>query len=120
MKRSNKISCFLVVFSLVCAIGGPQIVMADDGGAVQTKGVIGFYEASTESTSIEEPISSESSAPESTENSEEKAVVVKPKGKFPSTGELVKTGLSFSGVALVLGVLLFFFWKKRQEGGAKR
>ena len=44
----------------------------------------------------------------------------KPEGRYPSTGELVKTSLSFSGGVLLLSALVFYFWKRKkqtEEGG---
>ncbi|WP_375178487.1 LPXTG cell wall anchor domain-containing protein [Enterococcus rotai] len=83
------------------------------GGAVQTNGKIKFYE---ESSSTEPPVSSKepptSSVPEP--SSPEKPSP-KPKGRYPSTGELVKKSLSISGVAIVLAVLIFFLWKRKKE-----
>ncbi|MBO0445097.1 LPXTG cell wall anchor domain-containing protein [Enterococcus ureilyticus] len=90
-----------------------QAVIAQEGaaggGAVQTNGEIGFYEG--ESTT--EPPTSSST----TNVSESTIATTKPKGRFPSTGELVKKSLSISGVALVVIVcLLLLFKRKKKEG----
>lgn len=44
-------------------------------------------------------------------------VKTKPKGKLPSTGDLIKTSILFSGLVLSIAVLCLFFWKKRVREG---
>ncbi|MHC5228835.1 LPXTG cell wall anchor domain-containing protein [Enterococcus sp. LJL99] len=76
-------------------------VTADDvGGVVQTKGEVGFYEETSSSTTT-----SQSSTP---------MKVTKPKGKFPSTGELIKKSMMVSG-ALILLLLLFVLLNKQRK-----
>jgi len=111
MKKSKWCYCFLVAFSLLFALGMELPAVAEEGGAVQTNGVIGFYETSADSSGSEEPVESIPSS------SDSEPPVTKPAGKYPSTGELVKKSLAVSGVALVLGVLILFFWKRRKEEG---
>lgn len=89
-------------------------------GAVQTKGEVILWEESSESseppTSSTEP--SDSTVPsESVVSSEssQAATVSKPAGKYPSTGELVKSSLTITGIALLLIMLILFFLKKKKE-----
>ncbi|OJG25037.1 LPXTG-domain-containing protein cell wall anchor domain [Enterococcus caccae] len=92
-------------FALTLAIVYPLNAAAKaNGGEVQTNGVISFYEdsSSTESSSVPELTTSDSK-------------VAKPVGRYPSTGEMVKTSLVFTGVALVVIVLLLLFWKRKKE-----
>lgn len=96
---------------------------AENGGAVQTNGVIEFYDDTEPSTSEPtpssepEPSTSEEPKPseEPTPSSSSEPIVTKPQGKYPSTGELVKTSLTVSGVALVVLALLFFLWKRKKD-----
>lgn len=123
MKKSKWFHRFLVASSLAFALGIAQPAAAEEGGAVKTNGAITFYETSTDSSSSEAPVpSSEEPTPssEAPAPSDSELPVTKPAGKYPSTGELVKKSLTFSGAALVLGVLLLFIWKRRKEGGAER
>ncbi|MEI5990999.1 hypothetical protein A5881_002532 [Enterococcus termitis] len=111
----KKIICFLILsftFVLTLAISNPLNVAANNGGEVQTSGVISFYEesssSSTEPSSTTEPSSS-------TETSTSLPATKKPVGRYPSTGEMVKTSLVFSGAALIIIGLLLFFWKRKKE-----
>lgn len=70
-----------------------------NGGQVVTEGVITFYEESKEST-VE---------------SSEKTKIVKPVGKFPSTGEIVKGTVGLSGITIIVIVLFLFFKKRKKE-----
>ncbi|MFK4568050.1 LPXTG cell wall anchor domain-containing protein [Enterococcus sp. UD-01] len=109
MKKSiiNLILSFTFVFLLANA--RPLTAAAGtNGGEVQTNGVISFYE---DSSTIE---SSSTSEPRQTSDEP----IAKPKGNYPTTGEMVKTSLIYTGVILVIIAGLLFFWKqkKNQEG----
>ena len=39
----------------------------------------------------------------------------KPEGRYPSTGELVKTSLSVSGAVLIGAAGLFYWWKRKKQ-----
>lgn len=109
----KKIISFLILsfaFVLTLAISNPLNAAANNGGEVQTSGVISFYEesSSTEPSSTTEPSSS-------TQPSTSSEATIKPVGRYPSTGEMVKTSLIFSGAALIIIGLLLFFWKRKKE-----
>ncbi|MGL4694504.1 LPXTG cell wall anchor domain-containing protein [Enterococcus larvae] len=96
----------------------PVVVHASDGagGQVKTGGKISFYEgsttsSSTESTTSDEPNTSQPSTSEITDS----ATVEKPAGKYPSTGELIKN-YSFIGSSILLILLSLLFLRKRREG----
>lgn len=117
MKKSIWIHRFLVASSLALALGMTQPAMAEEGGAVQTNGGIGFYETSSDRPSSEVSVPSSEAPALSTS----RLPAIKPTGKYPSTGELVKKSLTFSGVVLILGTLILFLWKRRkEEGGAEQ
>ena len=80
-----------------------------NGGQVTTEGIITFYEDATEPTT--EP-TTEPSEPTPTSPSEPK--VIKPVGRYPSTGEIIKGSIGISGIALV-SIALFLFFKKRKK-----
>lgn len=89
---------FIGLLSLMVSV---NLVNAEDiGGVVQTKGEVGFYEETSPSTTT-----SDSSTP---------TKVTKPKGKFPSTGELVKKSMMVSG-GLILVLLLFILLHKQRK-----
>lgn len=108
----KKISFIILAFTVVLtlALNNPLNVAANNGGEVQTSGVISFYE---ESSSIEPSSTTEPSS--STQTSTSSSIVKKPVGRYPSTGEMVKTSLVFSGAALIVIGLLLFFWKRKKE-----
>lgn len=100
---------FLLLFTFV--VINPRTSAAQDGAEVPTKGAITLFD--------EEPTSSEDqSASDSSDLSSEDLVIndsaVKPRGKLPSTGELVNYGL-ISGGVLVLITGLFYFIKRRKD-----
>lgn len=92
-----------------------------NGGAVSTKGQITLTTEeptpSTDSTSSSEPTptseSSSSTLPPT--GSSQSPLTPKPMGKLPSTGELVKTSLSISGVILLVLLLIVFLWKRKKD-----
>jgi len=108
----KKISFLILSFTFVLtlAISYPLNAAANNGGEVQTSGVISFYEesSSTEPSSTTEPSSS-------TQPSTSSEATIKPVGRYPSTGEMVKTSLVFSGAVLIIIGLLLFFWKRKKE-----
>lgn len=111
MKKIIKSTIISFTFALTLALTYPLNAAAKaNGGEVQTNGVISFYE---ESSSTEISSTTESSTISEPSTSEPK--VVKPVGRYPSTGEMVKTSLVFTGIALVVIGLLLFFWKRKKE-----
>nr|WP_242700759.1 LPXTG cell wall anchor domain-containing protein [Enterococcus sp. DIV0212c] len=75
---------------------------------VQTKAGITFVDDNYGSDS------SDSTSNSSVRSSPKIETTVKPKGRYPSTGELVKKSLSISGILILMYVLLFF-WSKRKK-----
>ncbi|MGC6769563.1 LPXTG cell wall anchor domain-containing protein [Enterococcus sp. LJL128] len=110
MKKATYFVIASIVLGLFSVTAGKSAEASEvNGGAVQTTGVVGFYDDSTEPSSSSSSSTSTSSTP---------APVQKPTGKYPSTGELVKTSLSIAG-AVVVGMVLLFFWMKRRENKRK-
>ena len=90
---------FMSFFSFIVSA---DIAFADEiGGVVQTKGEVGFYEETTSSSTF----SSDSKVPNKP---------TKPKGKLPSTGELIKKSILISG-SLILLLVLFVLVNKRRK-----
>ena len=80
---------------------------------VQTNGEITFYEEkSSDSATSSSSTKNSSNSPQPTSGSADGTV--KPLGKFPSTGELVKKSLTISGV-LVVGFAVVFYWLNRKK-----
>lgn len=110
MKLFSSLFISVVVMAFIF-VGRPAIgLAAENGGAVQTNGVVSFYEETIESSSSTEPSTTTEPTTEPTKPSGSK-----PAGKYPSTGELVKKSLGISGAALVLIVLILFYVKRRKE-----
>lgn len=101
------VSFFTIASLSVNAEGG------GNGGAIQTTGGVGFYEEETPPTT-EPPIT-----PPIKDSSSSEVPKAKPKGRYPSTGELVAKSLSVSGIALVVIVFIFFIWKRKKENQGK-
>ena len=120
MKKETMLRLVAVSLTVLMVFGfHSSALAAENGGAVQTNGVVGFYDNSTESSSSTEPAPSttESEKPAPSESTTTSSTVVKkPTGSYPSTGELVTKSLSISGVVLLAGVLIFFLWKRRKDG----
>ena len=97
-KLTKKLLIFLLLFLFgVCGF----ITTAYGEQGVSTKGQITLVqEESSEST-----VESSTSTP----------LIIKPQGKYPETGELVRTSLSLSGVVLLLIVFIFYLWKRKKE-----
>lgn len=120
MKKETMLRLVAVSLTVLMVFGfRSSALAAENGGAVQTNGVVGFYDNSTEPSSSTEPTPSttESEKPAPSESTTTSSTVVKkPTGSYPSTGELVTKSLSISGVVLLAGVLIFFLWKRRKDG----
>ncbi|WP_086314610.1 hypothetical protein A5821_002193 [Enterococcus sp. 7F3_DIV0205] len=98
-------SLLILVFSVI-AVGD---VNAEDGAQIQTKGEITLFDDTSPSTS--ESVSSSSMNPSSSSN-----VMIKPEGRLPSTGELIKYSFLISGILLILLLLLIWWLNRRQKG----
>ncbi|OJG89771.1 LPXTG-domain-containing protein cell wall anchor domain [Enterococcus silesiacus] len=73
-----------------------------NGGEVTVDGVIGFYEESVE--------------PTITSTSTSENPIVKPEGKYPSTGELVKKSLPWlGGLLIIIAVVVWFKFRNSKE-----
>ncbi|OJG26542.1 LPXTG-domain-containing protein cell wall anchor domain [Enterococcus caccae] len=83
-----------------------RVAFAQEGAEVPTKGEIVLFDDETSSSSQPPPSSS-------SEN------VTKPKGRFPSTGELVKYGVSIGGSLLLLLVIFLYLLRKRDRNKGK-
>lgn len=110
-------------------------VYADgNGGAISTKGQITLLteetipstDSSSSDSSVPDSSTPDSSVPDSSvpdsstpkpspSESSQSPIITKPQGKYPSTGELVKTSLSISGVVLLMIVLIVFWWKRKKD-----
>ncbi|ALS36451.1 LPXTG-motif cell wall-anchored protein [Enterococcus rotai] len=124
MKKEKSIYFIFAIFLLYFFLGiKVEIAAAVEGAEVPTEGEIVLYDETLPSS--EEPkLSSSSSSlsqttkssttPSSqlTKSSASSEMVAKPKGRLPSTGELVKKSALISGVALI-GAMLFFYGLNR-------
>lgn len=111
MKLKNILACILPIFVGVLFFAAPIHSSAAEGGQVGQDAVVEFF------TDESVPKPSESEEPKSSSE----PIVEKPKGRFPSTGEVVQRSLMMSGGILVIAILLFLRLKKRnvKEGDGK-
>ncbi|MEI5994290.1 LPXTG cell wall anchor domain-containing protein [Candidatus Enterococcus mansonii] len=106
-KLKYLLSCILFISVGVTLFIFPIMdVWAVEGGQVGHDAVIELY--------AEDTIESSSSSSEQPTSSS-KPIVEKPKGKYPSTGEVIRRSLALSGSALALIALIFFIKKRREE-----
>lgn len=111
--KKKIIPYFLLISIIYLGIGFMNFssVEAEEIGQVQTSAGVGFYEDSTDSSSTQQKTTSQSETS------------TKPKGRLPSTGELVKASIALSGIILILFVVLVILWKRKknkQSGNGKR
>lgn len=106
MKKKSIIHFLLIsVICLSVGLSSFLTVDAEGVGQVQTNAGVGFYEDSTQISSSTQPTAQTSQSDSST----------KPKGRYPSTGELVKKSIVLSGIILILFVVLFILWKRKKN-----
>lgn len=107
MKNKSWIKKIVLFSALVVAVTINSVnIFAVEGGEAPVQGEITFI-----GDSSSEPRPSSSSEPKSSETGSD---TPKPKGRFPSTGEMVKTGVSVGGLLLVL-IAIFLFTKKTKS-----
>ncbi|WP_086315369.1 hypothetical protein A5821_002852 [Enterococcus sp. 7F3_DIV0205] len=104
----KKKKIFIIVLTAVAfwaiSLVVPALAYAsENGGAVQTNGVISFYDEDS------------TTSPSSSQQKDNPQLVEKPKGRYPSTGELVKKSLSLSGIILLLAAIILFFWTRKKS-----
>ncbi|WP_207696414.1 hypothetical protein DOK67_0000792 [Enterococcus sp. DIV0212c] len=99
----------LMIFSLI----GIQAMAEENGGVVGTKGEIILQEEINPSS--EPPTSTTDTTNSSIKSSNSEPTKAKPVGRYPSTGELAKTGLSIGGLILLIAALFLFIWKQRSK-----
>ncbi|WP_430603131.1 hypothetical protein IGJ02_000488 [Enterococcus sp. DIV0724b] len=95
-------SILLLTFSLV----NVQVSLAQEGAEVKTEGDITLYDTA-----------SSDSEQSTTSSSLDK--MIKPKGKFPSTGEVVKYGLPIIGIAFLFLLFIIYLVKRRYQNNEK-
>lgn len=123
MKKNNHVWYTLpFILAFILFFGLFQTVEAtENGGAVQTKGQITFLENdSSSSDSTTDSSSSSESVASSSTNSSQSNFPTKPKGRYPSTGELVKRSLSISGILLLLIAFILYLLKRNNQAKRRR
>lgn len=105
MKLKHFLVCFLSISVGVFMFLNPIVSVATEGGQVEQGAGIEFYDDESE------PVTSNS------EWATSSSAGTKPnsKGKYPSTGEVVKKSLVISGTILLVIVFLFSVIKIRKE-----
>ncbi|GGD02946.1 LPXTG cell wall anchor domain-containing protein [Enterococcus wangshanyuanii] len=111
MKQEPKRNIIKLLFSIaVCLLVIPQIAQAE-GGQLGHQGGITFYDEETtpSSTSPTEPMNPSSPSSPSKEVSE------KPVGRIPNMGEIAKQSMLLSGIVLIVGVSIYFVYRRRKK-----
>ncbi|MBL1225822.1 LPXTG cell wall anchor domain-containing protein [Enterococcus sp. BWR-S5] len=114
MRKNKLVLSLLVVLSLLSLTPLTAFATSEKDSekstSVQTNGAITFEsEATIDSTT---PITTE---PTTTPTEKPPGGTTKPGGTYPSTGEIVKKGLTFGGAGIVALALILFFWKRKKD-----
>ncbi|EOL50469.1 hypothetical protein [Enterococcus caccae] len=96
---------FLLLFFLIVPTGK---VIAQEGAEVSIKGEITLFDEGTSSNGGTK-----------TSTSTSNISISKPKGRMPSTGELVKNGLAISGSLLVVTICLVYGLRRHHQKNRK-
>lgn len=116
--RYIMLSFLLVVISLA---NGSILTFAEGNGAVQTNGNIILTEDSeTKPTDSTEATTESKEVTSSSKTKTSEALVSKPVGKYPSTGELVRASLSISGGVLAIIAVCLLYVKRRNNADSRR
>lgn len=99
MKKMKHAYVGLILLALIGGFLGIFTTAYGEEAAVQTNGEI-IFSSETTSTSSSEPVE-------------------KPRGKFPSTGELVVKSFVISGIVLAAFVILFYLIKRKKDMSEK-
>ncbi|MEI5990598.1 hypothetical protein A5881_002103 [Enterococcus termitis] len=105
----TKTAYFLLISVICFGIGFSysSSVSAEEIGQVQTNAGVGFYESSTDSSSTQSTTK--------TSTTKNPDTVTKPKGRYPSTGELVRQSITISGIILIFLAILLILWKRKKN-----
>ncbi|WP_086315713.1 hypothetical protein A5821_002836 [Enterococcus sp. 7F3_DIV0205] len=109
MKKSYKRLFFALLLLVGIGAANTQKALAE-GGQVTTNGVVGFYEESST-----EPTHASTSEPSTATSSSKELPITKPKGRLPSTGELIQSPYTWVGVLLAVGALILFRRAKKNR-----
>lgn len=113
MKRLLKVAG---VFTLLVGLLFAVPLDADaDGGSVTSNGAIIFKQGTADTTESSEPSSSEPVPSESAEPEPSSSSSIDPGGKLPDTGELIRRGLSISGIILLAASVFFILWRRKKK-----
>ncbi|WP_430607172.1 hypothetical protein IGJ55_000302 [Enterococcus sp. AZ170] len=103
-KFYNKVLFSLIIMGLLI-VGMPFVAHGED---VQTNGEIVIEKDETVQTTDT-----------TTSSTIDPPKVKKPVGRLPSTGDLIKTSLSISGIALLLIIFANYLWKHKKKADQK-
>ena len=110
MKKTKRLliglSSLIMGVILVFGVTGVSAAANGNGGQVATDGVITFYEDAT--------VDSSSTTPSRQLPNTNTPTTQKPAGRYPSTGEIVKGAIGFSGVLVVIGACLLYLVKRKR------
>ncbi|EOI06781.1 LPXTG-domain-containing protein cell wall anchor domain [Enterococcus moraviensis ATCC BAA-383] len=104
-----------VFFLGMLSMMGIQAVAQENGGAIGTKGEIILQEETAPSSETSASTTDTASVTTKSGPSGIASSKSKPKGRYPSTGELAKTSLSIAGLISLIAALLLFIWKRKSK-----
>ncbi|MGX7150145.1 LPXTG cell wall anchor domain-containing protein [Enterococcus ureasiticus] len=119
MKKKGWMIHFTLSFVLIGAflLISNEKMNAADGGEAPTQGEIILFDDDSSNDSKPSETSDSREVPKTSggaTNTPDAPTPTKPKGRLPSTGDLVKAGISVGGLALIATVFIFFLIKKRK------
>ncbi|WP_339101749.1 LPXTG cell wall anchor domain-containing protein [Candidatus Enterococcus clewellii] len=83
--------------------------------SVQTNGAITFESEKTIDSSTLPPTKTDPTSDSTSMVEKPTGGTTKPGGSYPSTGELVKRGVTIAGAVFIVLAGLLFFWKRKKE-----
>ncbi|WP_321386773.1 LPXTG cell wall anchor domain-containing protein [uncultured Enterococcus sp.] len=123
MQKNRIVLCLLVALSFLTlsplATFATSEKESEKSASVQTNGAITFESDATVDSSTSPPTTEPTTTDSSTVDKPTGGGTTKPGGSYPSTGEIVKQGLTIGGVAVIALALLLFFWKRKKEDDSK-
>lgn len=111
----------VIIFSLLAGFlitASPTVLAAEgENPIIESNGTIEFYEESEKPVRVDDQTAGTNKPAASRPNLSDSAGSGK---KYPATGEIIKAGIMYSGILLILIVLFLAWRRKRKEEVAEK